>query len=192
MDALPPHIEIVVSQARDLYVSLFLETLAVFSGKKIITEAVYLNKDGKPIGDGPLNLPMRIDVFEVGAGATMIASSRQLGFEPMSFKIGSASVRLEPFTWDYVSVTANIVPGKPAIEPLLKWFGREFNVDEVSGDGGEIKVIHFMSDPKPVPAGMTFELDLGTAEISAFTRMLTALIEAGSTEIVVSTGESGQ
>jgi hypothetical protein len=166
--------------------------LGAFSGKKIITEAVLLNKEGTPIEEGPLRLTMRVDVFEVGKGSNMLPSGQQLNFKPFSFQFDGTTVLIEPFVWDQVTVITNIVPSEPAVNALLVWFREEFKTSIVSGDGGELNCIHFMSEPKAVSEGMMFELDMGTANSSAFLNMLTTLVGAGSTYIVICEGREAE
>jgi hypothetical protein len=192
MGALPPQIEEVISEVGELYVSHFMSMLSAFSGKKIITEAVLLDKFGKPIEQGPSHLSMRTDVFEVGRGSIMLPSGEQLNFKPFSFQLVGAAVLIEPFVWDQVAVTANIAPSENVIGSLLAWFSSEFKSDIDSGDGEELNCVHFMSEPKAVSIGMQFELDLGTAETSAFSDLLVTLTSAGSTEIFVSAISAGQ
>jgi hypothetical protein len=135
---------------------------------------------------------MRADVFEAGGGISMIPSSQQLDFGPLSFSLNGTKVLLEPFVWDQFSVTANIIPDEKNSASLANWFQRQFKANIVSGDGKEINCIHYMSALKEIPAGMYFELDLGTANASAFFDLLDTLVSAGSTEIVVQTTEEEQ
>jgi hypothetical protein len=193
IDAIPPQIVEVISEVRDLYVSHFVSMLSAFAEKKIITEAILLDKFGKPFEEGTFHLSMRSDVYDVGKKSMgMIASSQQLDFRPFSFQLAGATVHLEPFLWDRASVTANIAPSDKAIGPLLIWFRREFKGDIVSGDGEELNCVHFMSEPKAVSGYLQFELDLGTAKTSAFSDLLATLVSAGSTDIVISAIKEGQ
>jgi hypothetical protein len=84
------------------------------------------------------------------------------------------------------------VPSERTIESLLIWYRGEFKGDIVSGDGNELKCVHFMSEPKAVSKGMKFELDMGTADVSAFSNLLATLVSAGSTHIVISETEEVQ
>jgi hypothetical protein len=148
-------------------------------GVRTLSEIVLRDRDGRPVREGDLGLPIRIDLMALPQGADpeilSVDSDRLLAFEPVSFAWSNElKVNLGPFQWD--SLTARILaPTRPTEwDPLTGWYERWFREDE-DGDGHLLGVVHFLSDPQDVGGSVRLSADLGSAPVEAFEGLLDAI-----------------
>jgi hypothetical protein len=186
IEQIPAEISDVFENIRSLYVDYFLNTAKKIGGSKCITEAILLNKEGKPIGEGILNSATRVDIFSVDNGLSHIPSAEQLNFDRFFFRLLDAKIQVDPFTWDQLFLVANVAPNNETMLILTNWFNNSFLGEVESGNGNELECIHYMSDPDPSSSVTQLQIDLGTASTAVLFELFKALALAGSTEISIS------
>lgn len=152
---------------------------------RVLTEVAIRDKSGAPVGEGTLQLPMRLDIVPLSGGrpgpAVSVGSESKIVFAPAKFRWGEQlRVTLMPFWWDSAHVSVSVTDW----EPLQHWFIHWFSPDD-DGDGQPLGVVHFLSDPEPDSVGHSLTLDLGTAPVQAFEELLDAIGACGATAVVV-------
>jgi hypothetical protein len=180
----------VLDEVRALYLSQFAEAaqeLMRAEGVRVLSETALRDPEGRPLFEGELGLPMRIDLVacsQDGGNRTLsVDSQRLLKFDEVSFQWSrTLRVILRPFFWDSLSLRF----AQPAVwPPLVEWFARWFREDEDGLDGAPLGVVHFMSDPSVVSEGASMTIDLGSAPVESFEDLLDAVDEAGVREVVI-------
>jgi len=158
-------------------------------GGSVIYEPALRGADGKPVTDGALALPTRVDLVVVAADGTAqesvtVDSKRMVTFEPVSLEWdGGMDVQVEPFQWDWCGLRLEGLPDSPKWTALTAWFLRRF---ESEGDGSDLSgVVHFLGDPSAHGDAVALTLDFGSAPADAFGELLQALSETGARRVLV-------
>ena len=176
----------IIDAVRGGYLRQFEATTAEQSAQgRVLTEVALRDESGAPVGEGSLQLPMRLDIVPMRGGqpgpTVSVDSESRTDFEPVEFAWGDQlHVRLAPFWWDSVRVTLSIDDWTL----LRQWFMKWFRAD-VDGDGQALGVVHFLSDPEPGASGYSLTLDLGTAPVQAFEELLDAVEASGATAVAI-------
>jgi hypothetical protein len=150
------------------------------------------DEDGALAREGPLGLPMRLDLAAVADGevksAIRVDSDSLLTFEPIDFE-WSAQIpaRLAPFYWDDCHVQVTGIHHPADWSHLQSWFEKWFDAEDTHplNSDGFSEVIHFLSDPKAEGAATIFQIDFGSAPVEAFEELLDALRCSGATKIQI-------
>jgi hypothetical protein len=179
----------IIDTVRASYLEQFATAVAERSvAGGVLTEVALRDESGAPIGEGLLQLPMRLDIVPLSGGqpgsAVSVDSESRVDFEPIEFDWGDQlQVTLESFCWDNVHLRASVTDWSP----LQEWFMNWFSADD-DGEGEPLGVVHFLSDPKPGSSGHALTLDLGTAPVEAFEELLDAIAACGATAVVIGRG----
>lgn len=152
---------------------------------RVLTEVALRDESGAPVGEGSLQLPMRLDIVPLHGGqpgdTVSVDSQSRMDFEAVEFLWGERlRVTLTPFWWDNLRARLSVAEW----EPLRQWFMNWFSAGD-DGDGEPLGVVHFLSDPEPASSGHSFTLDLGTAPAQAFEELLDAIEASGATAVVI-------
>lgn len=154
-------------------------------------EPAYRQGDGSLATDGALDLPCRADVIpREGASAgqpIQVDSKTQLQFEPIAFDLGTTSVAVSPFVWDWAPFEVCGLSEEAAASALRSWFLAWFDLEDENApsDEGLYGVVHFMSDLAPAADGWKVTLDLGSASVDALEDLLFRMSDAGAARIRV-------
>jgi hypothetical protein len=148
-----------------------------------IVEPVMRDQAGEVRREGKLRAGVRVDVFDRATGDTYRVDARAtIGFAVIRLTWAETlAVSLEPFTWDALTVEADVAPG--ALEgPLRAWADAWIDAEEEDpmSEEGLTGKIHYAGDPEPLAGGARVVIDLGSAPVAAFEELLDALIEAGA------------
>lgn len=170
---------------RDLYTDPFADVVARVGG---LSEVALRDRSGRPIRNGSLGLPMRIDLVSVAAGAPQSESvdpERLMRFEPISFvSHAGLHVLLHPFQWDDVLLTFEDPGCHGDWRLMIDWFAEWYRENDDS-DGELLGVVHCLSGPEVVRGCVRFTVDLGSAPVEAFEALLDVIAALGVTSIVV-------
>lgn len=150
-----------------------------------IGEPALRGADGAIGRDGVLQVGLRVDLFDrasskslrIGPNALLSADAAEL-----LWSTGTA-LRVEPFCWSELRV--EVVIGAPIGADLAAWFERWFDAEdrhELDPDG-LAGVVHFVSDPRDVDGASVFEVDLGSAPVSAVLDLTDVLAGLGAQRI---------
>jgi hypothetical protein len=175
-----------LNRIRELYLDAFKAAVAERRrNASVLTEVALRDANGRPVTEGALSLPLRVDIGVLtgpDAGLTVSVDSKsRASFRPLSFLSHKRlEVTLQPFFWDSLRVSTIVTDWKPVQQWFMQWFS-----PDLDGAGDPIGVVHFMSDPKTTSTGESFELDLGTAPVAAFEELLDALKAAGASKVVL-------
>lgn len=179
-----------IDAVRDSYLRQFQAAVAeqLRVAGRVLTEVALRDGSGAPVGEGLLQLPMRLDIVPMQGGqpgATVsVDSESRMGFKTVEFLWGrQLRVSLSSFCWDNLRADLSVAEWKPLQQWFLKWFSA---ADD--GDGEPLGVVHFLSDPKPAPVGHSLTVDLGTAPVQAFEELLDAVEASGARTIVIGAG----
>jgi hypothetical protein len=180
----------ILDRTRDLYCRIFSETLdklAKESPGDVHSEVALRDASGRPVGGGPLDLPLRVDMILLSSGRSIsVDSDRIISFSPISFMwADELAVRLGPFHWDQVTVRFPCTVPPASWAPLCDWFRRWYQEEEDSDSKSLLGVAHFLSDPKLSDGWGSFEADLGSAPVEAFEQLLDAIQAIGVREVHV-------
>lgn len=172
---------------RDQYLGQFRARL----GPGWLAETAYRLGHGELAREGPLRLPLRLDLVEMteaGGKPVAVDSEVMLSFEPFEVEwAGGLSVRVQPFVWDYCIVRCTGLTASPDWKHLTDWFEHWFDPEDIrpAGADGLSGVVHFLSDPEPDGSGFRFQLDLGSASVEAFEELLDALRDSGAAQVQI-------
>jgi hypothetical protein len=157
---------------------------------RVLSEVALRHKQGDPVGEGILGLPMRLDLVtvcgdEVTERVSVDSGSMQT-FKPITFAWDAGlQVTLNPFHWDSAAIHVP-APGEDANwRPLVHWFRKWFRSEEDGSGETLLGVIHFLSDPETANGVTRFTADLGSAPIQAFEELLDAIVHMGVTKVVI-------
>ncbi len=145
----------------------------------------------KRIGEGALNLPMRIDIAVVKGGIVKesfrVVSELRLFFETFSVDWAEKlKVTPSPFQWDCCQAKIFGLWDSPDWKPLVDWFMSSFRESSPSDAGEDFSgVVHFMSDPEPQDDCYVVEFDFGSAPVTTFETLLDALILVGAKSVEI-------
>lgn len=154
-------------------------------------EPAYRQADGSLAVEGPLNLPCRADIiFKEGPSAGQsirVDSESHLKFEPISFALGTTSVALSPFVWDWLPVEVCGLSQEATSSVLKSWFLEWFDTEDQNDptEEGLYGVVHFMSEPEPTVEGWSVTVDLGSSPERALEDLLFRMSDAGASQIRV-------
>jgi len=153
-------------------------------------EPAYRQASGALAVDGSLELPCRADFILREAGSaepSTVESTSQLQFETVVFTIGSTSVAVSPFVWDWVPVEVTGLSRESATQVLKDWFLRWFDGDDQNNETEEglFGVAHFMSEPESTEQGIRVTTDLGSAPAEAVEDLMFHMSDAGAKELRV-------
>jgi hypothetical protein len=170
---------------RQPYADLLSQTA---NARESHVEPAYRNSDGTLATEGAWNLPCRVDAIPVSEDSTeplQVDSRTRLQFEPIHFKLGATSVQLQPFVWDWLSLRIEGLSDTQASGALIDWFLQWFDEEDEneSDEAGLQQVVHFMSDPQIIGAGLKLTIDLGSAPVEALEDLLFALSDAGAVQL---------
>lgn len=179
-----------LDEVRDYYLTRFAAAVREHerAGARVITETPMRNAAGEVVTDGPLALPMRIDLVALPADggpprSLLIDTEKMLAFEPVSFTWeGQLAVCVEPFQWN--GCVLDLEGSGLDLEPLRRWFLRWFD-RPAAPDGPWQEVVHDLSDPEVNDERRRFRLDLGSAPVDAFEELLDAARETGAADVRV-------
>lgn len=188
----------VLQQLRTLYVEELSARCNGFSAElrgALLPEALYQLTTGEPIRSGPLALPARGDLCVLReqkiSELARIESPRALEFEPFRFLWADAmQVALHPFDWDDCSLCVPEPVEAIDFAPLQAWAEDAFKPGEraatMDAHGVQLlNVIHRVSAPRTVAEGTRIDVDLGSAPVREFERLLDALVVARVGLVVV-------
>jgi hypothetical protein len=155
---------------------------------QVISEPSLRNAAGDVVREGPLSLPLRVDITVVDRGGSSrtlrVETPQQLSFEPVELQWSSRlSVTLAPFSWNACPVALCVEQNTETnLAPLIDWFERWFDADDTfeADELGISSVVHFMSDPSVDDNEVSFQVDFGSAPVSAFEELLDAAEQLGT------------
>jgi hypothetical protein len=150
-----------------------------------VAEPAFRKKDGSLAREGPLELPLRGDLFAHGE---MIAvdTEKMLSFDALEFLwTEELTVNLEPFKWNEVTLVLSGLGACVDWDPLVDWFEKWFDAEDrrEPGPDGLRGVLHFLSDPEVEGEDVRFSVDLGSAPVEAFEELLDAADALGAPRV---------
>lgn len=172
---------------RDQYLGQFRARL----GPGWLAETAYRLEHGELAREGPLKLPLRLDLVEMteaGGKPATVDAETILNFEPFEVEwAGGLNVRVEPFVWDACSVGCAGLPAVPDWKHLTDWFEHWFDPEDIRSPGpdGLSGVVHFLSEPQPDGNAFRFQVDFGSASVEAFEELLDALRDSGAAQVQI-------
>ncbi len=190
-----------LDEIRELYLDRYAEAIAKCRRKKsvkVFAEVALTTSDGEPIGEGPLNLPLRIDIAIVKKGIVKesfrVDSELRLYFETFSLDWAEKlPVTLSPFQWDFCQARLFGLPDSPDWKPLVDWFMSSFHESSPSGAEEDFSgVVHFMSDPQLQGECYLVEFDFGSAPVETFGTLLDAFASVGAKAVEIGQFEDVQ
>ena len=187
-----------LSDVRKLYVESLLQRIdsqPTSLRKALCIEALYLDESSEPLLTGSLSLPARGDLCVQESGkvrqVAAIESARTLRFAPFRFAWrDTLDVALHPFGWDRceLSLPASTLAD---LEELRGWLNTEIDPTRKFAQGQELlEVVHSLSAPRDLAEGTRLEIDLGSAQVGAFERLLDACARAGFGWVVIGVPDS--
>jgi hypothetical protein len=198
-DEVPAMIGDLLDSIRELYTGELADVVARLahgSERRVYSEVALRDRSGRPIRDGALGLPMRLDLVAV-SGATpespTVDPERLMRFEPVSFvSRAGVDVVLHPCQWDSMTLSFDDPGGLEDWQPLVSWFN-EWYRESAEGDDGELLgVVHCLSDPEVTRGSVRFTVDLGSAPVEAFETLLDVIAVLGVKNVVVGDAPRGQ
>ncbi len=175
-----------LDRIRDYYLQRLRAELR--EAPKPIAEPAFRKKDGSLAREGPLELPLRGDLYAHGE---MIAvdTEKMLAFDALEFHwTEELAVTLEPFKWNELSLELTGLGSCVDWDPLADWFEKWFDGDDKlkPGPDGLCGVVHFLSDPEIQDDSIHFAIDLGSAPVEAFEELLDAVDALGAPRVKIS------
>ncbi len=183
-----------LDQIRGLYLDGFAEVIKECrkdESVKVFAEAALVTPDGEPIEEGPLGLPLRMDIVVVQGDTAQesirVDSEHALSFETVSFDWEKKlEVTLSPFSWDWCQAKLFGLPGSPDWKPLVDWFMSSFEESSSFGPDEDFSgVVHFMSDPELQSDYYLVTFDLGSAPVETFETLLDAFLLVGAKSVEI-------
>jgi hypothetical protein len=183
-----------LDEIRELYLDRYAEAIKNYrrnKSVKVFTEGALATSRGEPIGEGPLDLPMRIDIAVVKGGSVKesfrVDSELRLYFETFSVDWAEKlPVTLCPFQWDFCQARLFGLADSPDWKPLVDWFMSSFHGSSPSGADEDFSgVVHFMSDPELQGECYLVEFDFGSAPVETFGTLLEAFILVGAKSVEI-------
>ncbi len=183
-----------LDEIRDLYLETFftaIESCGSDGSARVVAEVALSTADGEAIGEGPLGLPLRIDIAIVEDREVKetyrVDSERSLSFEPWSFEWRERlQVTLFPFQWDWCEAKIYGLCGSPDWKPLVDWFMSSFHQSSPSETAEDFSgVVHFMSDPESQGDCHMVSFDFGSAPVETFQSLLDAFAGVGAKSVEI-------
>ncbi len=182
-----------LSLLRDIR-SINVEALAEYANNNpgAHVEPALRTDDGELAVDGPLSLPMRVDMIFTEDGeitdSITVTPDKKISLDVFETLVGGLPTRLSPFGWDYAHIDIAFRDPPASLEALGAWFVRWFDMeDENEADENQLyKVVHFMSDPEYTGSGIKLIVDFGSAPVEAFPELFSVLTKMGATSAEVS------
>ena len=181
-----------VGQLLDRVRHTYVETLAAAvagAGAGGVAEPLLMDGDGRPVSDGVLQVPCRVDLVVVRDGLAgsqqRVDATRLVEFDEIAFDWDSGlEVTLTPFSWDYVQLDLDALVDH---RELKTWFEQWCQLEDVRepGPDGLFGVVHFISDPKRAGSSWRLFVDLGSAPVKAFEQLLDAVERSGARRVRV-------
>jgi len=168
------------------------------SDMRVYSEVALRDRRGRPIQNGSLGLPMRLDLVAISGGSSespAVDPERLMRFEPVCFETDAGlGVVLHPFQWDSMTVSFQDPGGLDDWQPLVSWYGEWYreNEDSEDGSGALLGVVHCLSDPEVTRGTVRFTVDLGSAPVEAFDALLDVIAALGVKSVVVGNAPRGQ
>jgi hypothetical protein len=170
----------------------YAEALAKTSATAAIhLEPAYRQADGSLSVEGSLGLPCRADIIlkegDSAGQSIQVDSESQLKFEPISFELGTTSVVLSPFVWDWVPFEVCGLGQEATLSVLRSWFLEWFDTEDQNDptEEGLYGVVHFMSEPESTVEGWRVTIDLGSSPERALEALFFRLSDVGASQIRV-------
>ncbi|MGO9122880.1 MAG: hypothetical protein ACLQPD_35325 [Desulfomonilaceae bacterium] len=183
-----------LDEIRELYLYMYAEAISECredESVEVSAEAAFSTSDGEPIGEGPLDLPLRTDIVLAQDGTVKesfrVDSELRFYFETFSFDWEEKlQVTLSPFQWDFCQAKLFGLQDSPDWKPLVDWFMSNFRESTQSDPGEDFSgVVHYMSDPESQGDYYLVELDLGSAPVETFRTLLDAFILIGAKSVEI-------
>lgn len=183
----------ILDRQRGLYLEEFVLRATGFeksAAAVMQSEALYRLGDD-PVRRGALGLPARGDLCVQQNSRVeeivRIESPRLLAFSSFRFVWGNAlEVALHPFAWHDCKLCVPEPMQALTLSKLAQWLEAEIQPELTHGAPGNLlNVVHGMSEPRQAEDGVRFEVDFGSASVTAFESLLTALVDAGAGLVVV-------
>jgi hypothetical protein len=172
---------------RMAYAATFAD--AVASAADAHLEPALRKADGSLALEGPLGLPMRVDLIPrrgAQAGRSLsIDSEQRMQFSVHVVSMPPATLYIAPFAWDCVSLRISGMTAQQAGAVLAPWFMAWFDPHDTNrqNEEGLFGVVHFLSDPCAEGGMVAASLDLGSAPPEALEDLLARLAAAGASDI---------
>ncbi|MEM9010333.1 MAG: hypothetical protein AAGE18_03845 [Pseudomonadota bacterium] len=179
----------VLAPVRDIYLARLLEEMseAYGAGYDVETEVVARQSDGALLRAGPLALPMRRDLRMIDRDGRMesdVTGDLGVSFDRVRLcDETGCEVEITPFQWDTLELDIQLGPDASSWQPLrlwfLEWFQTRFNEDLPDFKG----VVHALSGPDLIDGRWWAQIDLGSAPVDAFDKLITALGDCGARSV---------
>jgi hypothetical protein len=183
----PPTPSQILEQIRSHYLTRLRQAIDDHAAEgilKMVPEAAIRGKDGDLLRRGDPPTPVRVDLItllneQVRDGLT-IESETMPGFDPFSLRWKhELPVTINPFPWNACPVLLPVV--SPDLGPLLEWFDRWFDPEDVKTPGEDelLGVVHSITKTPAQPGSTRLMIDLGSAPVDAFQEMIDAVHAMG-------------
>lgn len=191
MTTADPILTAVLTPLRELHLADLLGRMAraIDAGADVVPEPWRRDDDGRVRRDGAMNLPSRHDFEAEESGRishpvvrTPLPRALAASLSPLELVAAPGlSLRVTPFRWESAMLAMEIEGGVPDLAPLRRWF-LEFSQPGSEPPDAEdlLGVVHSMSDPEPLPAGIALRIDFGSASVDAVAELAEAAAQAGA------------
>ena len=191
MTTADPILTAALTPLRELHLADLLSRMAraIDAGADVTSEPWRRGPDGRVLRDGVLARPSRHDFEAAESGRishpvveTPLPRALAVAMAPLELIAAPGlSLLLTPFRWEAAMLAMEIEGGVPDLAPLRRWFlefsqpgTEQMETEELLG------VVHSMSDPEPLPAGIALHIDFGSAPIAAVAELAEAAAQAGA------------
>lgn len=184
-----------LTQIRNFYLDRLREAIQearADPGVRIITEPVLRNAQGAVLHEGPLDLPMRVDVAVVVGSQVkdsfQVVTGQSVGFKPITFSwTGGTAITVRPFAWEACPFRLAGLGPEPNLKPLADWFLAWFDPNDERGlFYSDLQgVVHGLTDPVVGDGAASFTIDFGSAPPDIFEYLLDALEQLGAKTVQI-------
>lgn len=193
MSLLSENLEEILAPTRDLYLSRYFRRLAKWRkiGYDVEPEPKIRTMNGAVLRDGVLNLPRRADFGLNGTNGPEyrdVPEICDLVFEPMEFSLSrSATISVHPFCWKSFSVTFDADEDPQRLHLVRQWYLESFQHRRMDEGPDVLGVLHSLNGPTLTDDSWVIDVDMGSAPIADFSRLLDHLVSSGVRNISVGT-----
>ena len=188
-----------LDEIRDYYINRFIDAIneqSLADGVTLTHEPAFCDSNGDVVTEGELAVPSRVDLLVISDGAVsdsiLIDTDGILSFEPIAFDWpeNNLNVDLHPFQWNWMQVRIFGLKTNADWAPIRDWFIGWFQQNDPA-DGELLGGVHWLSDPEYGDEYSQLSIDLGTAPVESFEKLLDAIGQMGATRVQIGQFEEG-